>query len=91
MALTKSIDTQVGVEATYWRIVRVDVDLKIRKVWFMLDGYVSQLARTEGKEPLRQLPLTVDLEEGVEPEDLGRTQLYAYAKTQELFDGAEDA
>jgi len=91
MALSKSIDTQVGVDATYWRIVRVDVDLKARKVWFMLDGYVSQLARTEGKEPLRQLPLTVDIEEGVEPEDLGRAQLYAYAKTQELFDGAEDA
>lgn len=90
MALSKSIDTEVGAAATYWRIVRVNVDLIERTVWFLLDGYVSQQAREDGKSPIKQQPLTVPLEEGVQPEDLGRTELYAFAKTQDAFDGAAD-
>lgn len=99
MALSKTISTDKGVAATYWRIVRVDFDVVERKVWFVMNGYASKEVReADEKKFLAQQPFTLTLPEGVVPEDVGRAEMYAYAKTapQEnsntpMFDGAADA
>ena len=91
MALSKSIDTDSGVAAVYWRIVRVDVDLKVRTIWFVIDGYVSHQAREAGREPVMQKPMTLPMPEDAEPESYTRATLYAYVKGLEAFAGAVDA
>lgn len=91
MALIKTVDTDSGVAAAYWRIVRMDVDLKARSVWFLLDGYVSQDARAADKAPVLERPVAMPLPHGMGPENLTRTALYTYAKGLEAFAGAVDA
>jgi hypothetical protein len=91
MALIKSIETVGGVPAVYWRIVRVDADVKARAIWFVLDGYVSQEARTTGLAAVLQKPFTVEIPEDTEPESFTRASLYGYAKGLEAFAGAVDA
>lgn len=91
MALEKAIDTGFGVPAVYWRIVRVDVDLKARTIWVNLEGYASQEMREAGKEAMAQKPITLALPDGAQPEDYTRATIYAYAKTLPDFDGAADA
>lgn len=91
MALSKLIDADTGVPAVYWRIVRVDADLKVRAVWFVVDGYISQQAREAGREPIMQKPMTLPMPEDAEPESYTRATLYAYVKGLEAFAGAVDA
>jgi len=52
MALTKSISTPFGVDATYWRLRRIELDT-INKIFYVdLDGYSSLQARKDGAVPL---------------------------------------
>ena len=90
MALEKSIETSTGTTASYWRIVRIDIDMTIRQVWFLLGGYYNSAARQAGKDRLIDRPFTLAIPEGMEPEDMARSELYAYAKTSEEFAGAKD-
>ncbi len=90
MALSKSVEIDSGAAATYWRIVRVDIDLIERKAWFALSGYLSAEARQAGKAAATQKSFTMDLPPDTEPEAIGRADLYAFAKTQEMFADATD-
>lgn len=102
MALSKAIDTDKGVPASYWRIVRVDFDVVERKVWFVLSGYVSaEVREADERKFLTQQPFTLSLAEGVVHEDVGRAEMYAFARTaltadqqpgaSPMFAGAVDA
>ncbi len=90
MALSKSVEIETGAAVTYWRIVAINVDLVARKAWFALSGYISAEARQAGKSAATQKSFTMDLPEDSEPEDLGRADLYAFVKTQEMFEDAAD-
>lgn len=91
MALSKAIDTDTGAQATYWRVTRVDFDVIAGTVWYVLAGYVGLEARTGGKTPLREQAFTMPLPDGVTPEQVGRTELYADAKARDEFADAVDA
>jgi hypothetical protein len=53
MAIIKSIPTQYGIDATYWRVMKfMDINVLNLKVSFMLYGWVDQQTHDEGKEPL---------------------------------------
>lgn len=101
MALVKNVDTKVGVAASYHRIIRCSFDVIARDVRFTLAGYASQQARQDGKEPLMESSFAMGLAEGQAPEDVGRVQMYAFAKVVNAsdqapgeaprFQGAEDA
>lgn len=95
MALSKAIDTNYGAQATYWRIIRVHFDVIARTVWFVLGGYTDAAARGANKTPLREQPFTMNLADNQTPEDIGRAEMYAFAKTAEvsgavMFSGAAD-
>lgn len=91
MALSKAIDTDTGAQATYWRMTRVAFDVIAGTVWYVLAGYVGAEVRAAGKNPLREQAFTMPLPAGVAPEQIGRAELYADAKTREAFAGAVDA
>jgi|GEM_PF-2727182 len=88
MALSKSIETNAGASATYWRIVNVAFDVRARTVWYVLAGYVNQAANLANKAPLREQPFTMILGVGQTPESIGRPDLYADAKVQ-IAEGRE--
>jgi NADPH-dependent curcumin reductase CurA len=49
MALQKSIDTQFGIPATYWKVVKTDFDYLNKSGTIILCGYISEQARQEQK------------------------------------------
>lgn len=88
MALSKSIDTDSGAAATYWRIVGGSYDLVSNTFQYVLAGYVDEAARIAGKAPLKQMAFQLSLGEGVTPESLSRSTLYTRTKTFVPFNGA---
>jgi hypothetical protein len=89
MALSKSIDTDIGAPAAYWRITRADFNLIDNTAWYALSGYVSKAARDAGKGGIVDKSFSFPLV--VAPEEITRAALYANAKTREEFADAVDA
>lgn len=89
MALTHSIATDMGVDATYFHIHRRDiydiegvVDIGVR-------GYVSEQARLDGKENIFAWSKRYELEP--EAFELTKQEAYAIIKQEEIFSGAQDS
>ncbi len=91
MALLKTLlDDRTGVGASYWRIGPVfTLDASAGKVFGRLDGYLSQEARAEGKQPLglRMIPIETSVQMGTHDQ---RARMYAAAKLLPEFDGSTD-
>jgi len=91
MALEKSIGTAIGVPATYWRVVRVRVDLgEPRTVRYELAGYASAETRRDGKQAMCEEEFGFALPDEVSVEELDRAMLYAHARQAEHFADAID-
>lgn len=52
MALLKTIDTDFGASATYWRVVSISDDLLNRRLEIATAGYFSEDARRAGRQPM---------------------------------------
>lgn len=52
MAIIKPIETQYGVEATYWRVMHLDIQVHNTYLGLRFYGWVDQEAADAGKEPL---------------------------------------
>jgi rubrerythrin len=52
MALIKSVETEFGIDASYWNIGAVQEDFKGKGTEVTLYGYASKQAREAGKQPL---------------------------------------
>lgn len=52
MAILKSIETNYGVEATYWRVMHLDIQVNNGYLGLKFFGWVNQEAADAGKEPL---------------------------------------
>jgi hypothetical protein len=61
MALRKSIDSNYGVPATYWHILRTDVNWKTLRASIEVVGYVSQEARRTNKEQVLSKIVNIDI------------------------------
>lgn len=81
MALQKSIDTQSGVSATYWRITNIVYDMLTRSIYLNLSGYFSQETRQENKDSLRTNFYIVSVAADKTFEDYTRAFLYDYLKS----------
>lgn len=90
MAIIKSIDTQYGIAAEYWKIIRVDEYFAEMRATVILAAYVNQEARESGKVPLATAA-TVEMTGDTYLPDATRTQLYDYIKSLPDFAGSEDA
>ncbi|WP_020699229.1 hypothetical protein [Reyranella massiliensis] len=98
MALLKSIDTDSGAAATYWRIVRAEYDVLAMTIRYYMAGYVNEAARVAGKVPLKQVDILLTPEPNTQLPSVTWSALYEHAKTfalagssEPLFVGAEDA
>lgn len=49
MALQKSIETNFGIPATYWKIIKTDFDYLNKSGTLVLCGYISEQSRQDGK------------------------------------------
>lgn len=90
MALEKSIPSNFGLTADYWRIVRVENAVALNQMVVWLAGYPSEEARrTIGVEPM--MSANVTLAGADYKADATLAELYTWIKTQEAFAGAADA
>lgn len=91
MALSKEIDTPMGVPATYWRIAKVTFNAKVpegtfdRKLKVLMEGFLNQEAKEAGCDPLVShwvvIPHYI-----LTPEKNFLTVLYQILKTDPLSD-----
>lgn len=93
MPLQKNITTEFGVDATYHRIVRFDLDLLGKKSHLIIGGYLTKQAYLDGKSPISFTNATIDTPEfisGLEESEIA-TSIYTILKTIPAFEGATDA
>lgn len=88
MALSKSIPTDFGIDATYWNIGAVQEDFKGKGTEVTFYGYASKEARDQGKQPLSAGKVQIASDEYVAGAD--RNTLYQIIKQKPEFEGAED-
>jgi hypothetical protein len=89
MALLKSMDTDYGIQATYWNIGAVQEDFKGKSTEVTFYGYATKEAREAGRQPLAAGKVQITGDEYVAGAD--RQALYAIIKMKPEFEGAEDA
>jgi len=88
MAITKTIDTELGVAATYFHINRRDIYDTDGVVDIGVRGYVSEEARFAGRENVFTWAKRYDLREG--QHEVTKAEAYALIKQEEIFAGAQD-
>jgi len=88
MALSKSIDTDFGLPATYWNIGAVQEDFKGKGTEVTFYGYASKEARETEKQPLSAGKVQISGDEYIPGAD--RATLYCIIKQRPEFEGAED-
>ena len=64
MAIKKTLQTSFGVEANYWKIVRVNESFLGMTTEIYLAGYVNEQSRRDGKQPLEIKTFLVDTIDG---------------------------
>lgn len=89
MALIKSVPTDYGIPATYWKIGAVQEDFKSRGTEVTFYGYASKEACDENRQPLSAGKIQVTGEQYVAGAD--RAVLYGILKQRPEFESAEDA
>ena len=88
MALQKTIDSNFGVAANYWKIAYINAHFAFGTMVVGGWGYADAAAKAAGKEPLMSQQFSF---EGIgDIESLTRTQVYGLLKQQEMFAGAQD-
>ena len=87
MALLKSIQTNYGIDATYWNIFSFNEDFKNKINEIVVVGYVSQEARLAGSDPVNWKNITW-VENDYIP-DATRAEVYAKLKTTEFTDAQD--
>ena len=87
MALKKSIPTEFGVDAEYWKIVELVDNNLFEKMKVVLFGYLNEDARGDGKSHLASTELLID---DLYIPDMDRSAIYATIKELEDWSDATD-
>jgi hypothetical protein len=88
MALQKAIDTEFGVQATYWNIGAYAEDFKGSGGEVTMYGYLDQASKQAGKQPLSAGKINLT---GVEyMADANRANLYEIIKNKPEFEDSID-
>ncbi len=94
MAIIKSIDTDIGIPAIYWRIRRAELGYSTPSaapyVVVTVEGYASRDARGRDKAAITSAVYEIPLQAGDDPDGFTRPGLYAWLKKQVRFNGAQD-
>lgn len=93
MALIKSITTEIGISANYWKITQINI-LADRMVGVSVACYIDEQNRLDGYKPVLTRDYTIDISCENPQINLDNpifAELYTYLKTLPDFDGATDA
>ncbi len=93
MALSKDISTQYGVNASYWRVIDVRLNVANKFAEVLVGGYLSAEARADNKLPLQTLVFSVSpdgYDASFATNENAIRQSYQHLKTLEQFQGATD-
>lgn len=95
MALLHSIETEIGVNATYFHIDRMNVRPRERVVEVVINGFVDKDKRLACKNPIFTTLLLFSYDEietalEVQVTDITQEILYTFLKTTTEFNGATD-
>lgn len=52
MAIEKAMASNYGVEANYWRVMKINIEVDIAQVTLVLFGWVDDQAANDGLQPL---------------------------------------
>jgi hypothetical protein len=92
MPVSKSITTDYSVDATYWKITRIEADLRAMSIRYTFSGYPDADAAQSADQPLRTEVLT----HPIDPDDLTTLATVVgigetHAKESGVLQGATDA
>lgn len=91
MAIVKTVTSQYGVDATYWRITELIHSVVTEQATIHLDGYATKQARLDGANPLVHYQYTVeDVVDILNGDDATRTLAYGWIKNLPEWFGATD-
>lgn len=81
MAFIKPFDfNNTGAVAEYWRLTHIQVDRIAGMLSMQVHGYLDQIARDTGKNPIAHVNLTVPLGSLPDPNAISAADLYAAAR-----------
>ena len=88
MALLKSIETQYGIDATYWNIFSFNEDFKNKSIEVVVVGYASKDTRLANNEPVAWQNLTFNGDDYIK--DVTRTAIYEKLKLTSFSDSTDN-
>jgi hypothetical protein len=88
MALLKTVNTEFGIDATYWNIGLITEDFKNEFLTVVINGYVSKEVRDENHNPVAWQNLQFTGDDYIK--DATREAVYLALKAKDFFD-AQDA
>jgi hypothetical protein len=88
MALSKAIDTEYGIPATYWNIGGIQEDFKGKGAEVTFYGYASKDARDANKQPISAGKMQIVGDEYAP--DMTRPVVYQLMKQRPEFQDAQD-
>lgn len=88
MAIEKTVNTEFGVDATYWNIGAIEEDFKGKGITVTLYGYVNKESRLANKQPLGAAKVQLSGDEYVA--DASRESIYPILMKRPEFDGAKE-
>ena len=87
MALLKSVNTDFGIDATYWNIFSINEDFKNKSLEVVINGYVSKEVRDENHNPVAWQNLTLNGYEYIK--DATRQAVYLALKAKDFADAKD--
>lgn len=88
MALLKTVETNYGIDATYWNIFFVSENFRCKTLEITLAGYVSQDTRLANNEPVAWQNLTFSGDDYIK--DVTRTAIYEKLKLTSFSDSTDN-
>jgi hypothetical protein len=87
MALLKAVNTEYGIDATYWNIYSISEDFKNKTLEVMVVGYASKAVRDENLNPVAWQNLSLNGDEYIK--DATREAVYLALKTKDFADAKD--
>jgi hypothetical protein len=87
MALLKTLQTNYGIDATYWNIFSITEDFKNKSLEVVINGYVSKEVRDENHNPVAWQNLTFTGDDYIK--DATREAVYLALKAKDFSDAKD--
>jgi len=87
MALLKSVNTQYGIDASYWNIASINENFKDKTLEVVLFGYISKEVRENNLDPVTWK--NINLNDNYYIQDATREAIYLALKAKDFSDAVD--